>query len=244
MPSMPSAARRVSSPKAGRPPVNLLLDSEVVSIPERARTLSGFREWVKSDEFPEKLRATFVDQEIYLDMTKERLGTHAAPKSEVSRVLLNLNRKLSLGKFYLDGVLITNVAAGVSNNPDGAFVTLESIRSGRVRFVPEEDDPSDSTEIEGTPDWLMEILGDSSVQKDTDKLRAAYHRARIPEYWLIDARGDELSFLILWWNKSGYVPAAKHKGWQRSRVFRRLFRLTRTRDKLGLWDYTLHVRTR
>src|SRR5262249_26589734 len=96
-------------------------------------------------------------------------------------------------------------------------------------------------ELEGTPDWVLEIVSDSSVEKDTQELRSAYHRARIPEYWLIDARGDEIVFLILLRRRKGYAAAAVRDGWQRSKVFGRGFRLERERDEFGLWEYTLHV---
>lgn len=72
--------------------------------------------------------------------------------------------------------------------------------------------------------------------------RAAYHRARIPEYWLVDARGESINFQILRWHEDGYRPAPKRRGWQRSRVFGCSFRLVRKRDELGLWEYTLQTR--
>ena len=51
-----------------------------------------FRWWVQSDAFPDHVRVTFLDGEIYLDMSKEELETHNKVKIEVLRVLLNLNR--------------------------------------------------------------------------------------------------------------------------------------------------------
>src|SRR5205807_5053207 len=96
-------------------------------------------------------------------------------------------------------------------------------------------------EIEGTPDWIMEIVSDSSVRKDKTRLREAYHRVGIPEYWLIDARGEEISFQILLWRRNGYAAAPQRGGWQPSRVFRHGFRLKRQRDELGFWEYTLHA---
>src|SRR5262245_43285486 len=86
----------------------------LLRIPPTAFTHAGFRDWVKSDDFPDKLRVTYVDGEIYLDMSKEELETHAAVKAEISRVLMNLVVELDLGRFYLDGVLISNVEAAVS----------------------------------------------------------------------------------------------------------------------------------
>ena len=53
-----------------------------------------------------------------------------------------------------------------------------------------------------------------TVQKDTKRLREAYHRAGVPEYWLVDARGQEIVFQILIWQKEDYVAADKQRGWQ------------------------------
>lgn len=69
-----------------------------------------------------------------------------------------------------------------------------------------------------------------------------YHRAGINEYWLIDARGEEISFQILDWRKKGYVAATKRDGWQFSLVFKYWFRLTRQRGNLGLWEKALHMK--
>jgi Uma2 family endonuclease len=211
-------------------------------IPPSATKLDGFRRWVKSRDFPDKVRVTFLNGEICLDMSKEEIQTHALVKAEIGRGVMNLNRGTRLGQFYPDGVLITNEDAGVSNNPDGAFVTWETFEKGLVRLVPHEGRRGRFLEIEGIPDWILEIVSQSSVRKDTKDLRLAYHRARIPEYWLIDARGENISFQILQWRKSGYVSVGNRDGWQRSRVFERSFRLSRSVARMGLWEYTLEMR--
>jgi Uma2 family endonuclease len=222
--------------------VNGAGDGLFLHIPADAFTLAGFRAWAKSDELPEKLRVTFVDGEIYLEMPKEELTTHALVKTEVCGGLHILNRKRKLGLLCINGVLVTNEEAGVSNNPDAVLIRKKSIKSGRVRLVPSTSEDEQIVEIEGTPDWLLEIVSNSSVRKDTQRLHGAYHRAGVPEYWLIDARGEAIDFQILLWRKQGYVAAPSRDGWQKSRVFSREFRLTRRRDDMGLWEYTLRVR--
>jgi Uma2 family endonuclease len=218
-------------------------DGPCVNLPATAISLDSFRAWVLSDEFPDAIRVTYVDKEIYLDMSKEELESHAAVKTEISWVLTGLIRHSRKGKFYLDGVLVTNVAAGVSNNPDAVFVTRESLELGRVRLMPRKPNEVSYFELVGTPDWILEIVSKSSVRKDTKQLRRAYHKAGIPEYWIVDARGEELIFQILHWRKSGYIAAPSKAGWQRSRVFNRWFRLSRTRDDLGYWEYNLEMRS-
>lgn len=237
-----SASKR--SPKVSlEPPLLTASDGICLHLPRSSLTLDWFRDWVKSDEFPEKARTTYVDQEIYVDMSKEELEAHASVKAEISWVLMGLYRHSRRGKFYFDGVLVTNLKANVSNNPDAIFVSRETIELGRVKLVPKKDRQGAYVEIEGTPDWVMEIVSDSSVRKDTQQLRRAYHGAGIPEYWLVDARGEAINFQILHWRRKGYAAAPSKDGWQRSAVFDREFRLVRERDDLGLWEYTLEMRS-
>lgn len=223
---------------------NLLRDDidldGVVRIPPEAHTFAGFRKWVWSEDLPENMRVTFIEGDVYLDMSKQALQSHVAAKTGVYGTLIPLTSDEDLGEFYTDGALISNETAQVSNNPDGVAALWETIESGRVRFL---ENRGTELEIEGTPDWVMEIVSDGSVAKDTKRLRKRYHAAGIPEYWLIDARGDELDFQILIWRKSGYASAANKDGWQMSRVFGRAFRLTRQRNRRCAWTYSLRVKT-
>jgi Uma2 family endonuclease len=216
-------------------------DSDLLlHIPSNAYTLAGFRAWVHSDDFPEKQRVTFLNGEIYLDMSKEDIFTHASVKTAAAGTMFNLNEEKDFGKLFINGVLVTNIPASVSNNPDMVAVFWDSLESGKVRYVKTKKERG--VEIEGSPDWVLEIVSDSSVVKDTIDLRDAYHRAEIGEYWLIDARGDEVVFQILHWRKAGYVAAPHKTGWQRSRAFGRSFMLSRMRDRLGDWNYLLAVK--
>ena len=208
-------------------------------IPLEAHTLTGFRLWVLADDFPEKVRVTFLRGEVYLDMSKEEIRTHAAVKTAVAGPLYNLNEAADFGDLYINGVLVTNESAQVSNNPDMVAVFWDSLDRGRVSYGAR---GARELEIIGSPDWILEIISDSSVTKDTQLLRQAYHQAGVREYWLIDARGADLVFQILHWRKTGYVAASPRKGWLRSRVFGRRFQLTRQKDRRGAWKYLLSVR--
>jgi Uma2 family endonuclease len=72
--------------------------------------------------------------------------------------------------------------------------------------------------------------------------RILYWRAGIPEYWLVDARGDRLYFEIYRLTPEGYVATRRQSSWARSRVFGKSFRLTRRKDELGNPEFTLSVR--
>lgn len=241
MATVSTKQRQSSCPPNNRGTAGTTLDRHTIRIPAIASTHAGFRDWTTSDDFPYHVRATFVNQEIFIDMSGEELETHNPVKVEVTVVLSLLSGELKLGRYFGDGTQVSNKAVGLTSIPDGLLVTKASLESGRVRLVPRKKRPGQYIELEGTPDWVMEIVSDSSVYKDTQELRQAYHQAGIPEYWLIDARGEEIVFQILHHRRTGYVAAPNRSGWQRSRVFGRSFRLDRQRDDLGLWKYTLHV---
>jgi Uma2 family endonuclease len=187
------------------------------------------------------LRASYINHGILIEMSPEELETHNKVKTEIYRGLANLLVNLDIGHLYSDGTLLTNVAAGLATEPDGTFVTWASFLSGRVRLVPRTDQPGQYVELVGTPDWVLEVRSRSSVQKDTGWLRASYHRAGIPEYWLIDARYAEVSFQILRRRRDRYIVVAPRDGWHRSTVFGHSFRLDRRENRVGGWRYSLEV---
>ncbi len=211
----------------------------LISIPAKAHTLAGFRAWVLSDDVPEKLPVSFVQGKVYIDIGQEEIQTHSIVKTECGRVLANITEDIDFGHIHIDGVLVTNVQAQVSNNPDIVAVSYRSLKTGRVRYLEKR---GRLMEVEGSPDAVVEIVSNSSVVKDMRELRNAYHLARIPEYWLIDVRGKEIEFQILLWRKSGYIASPVRDGWQHSRTFARKFRLTRKQDRAQVWKYSLEAR--
>lgn len=213
-----------------------------VVVPPAATTLDGFRVWLNSTHFPERGRITFVDGKLIIDMSPERYETHLKIKEAISRVLGKLVRDLDMGDFYPDGGFVTNPSAGISNQPDAMFASWETLESGKL--APPSDQPKDGRHLEmvGSPDWVCEIVSDTSVEKDTKILLEAYHRAGIREYWLVDARGESINFQLLIWTPDRYQQAESRDGWLRSTIFDREFRLTRSIDRLGRWRYDLESR--
>lgn len=215
----------------------------VISIPAAAaRSLDGFRDWAHSDDFPQRGKVSFIQGEILIDMSPEELETHNKVKTEITSVLHRLCRELNLGTIYSDRTLLTNDAAELSTEPDGTFASWDAFRSGRLKRVPRKDHPDEFIELRGSPDWVLEILSRSSFAKDLKKLRLAYHRAAIPEYWLINALEKRIDFQILTYFPSGYVAAKNRQGWRRSAVFHHDFRLRRQRDELDDRQYVLEFK--
>jgi Putative restriction endonuclease len=90
--------------------------------------------------FP-RLRASFINQEIIIDMSPEELETHNKVKTTVVGAIDFLNRRLDLGELFGDRTLVSNRAAGLSTEPDATFVSWSSFDAARVRLVPRKKRP-------------------------------------------------------------------------------------------------------
>ena len=169
------------------------------------------------------------------------MKSHGSVKTAVCGTVIPLVLRKNKGKLYFDRARLVNMDADISNEPDGVFAFWETFKTGKIRNVATKTD-DDYIELEGTPDWIMEIVSPSSVTKDKKTLRERYHRAGIGEYWLIDARGDQVDFQILVQGKDEYEPAKCVGTWQISKVFGKQFRLRRITNELDDIDYRLQMK--
>ncbi len=217
-----------------------ILIEDQLEIPSIA-SLADFRCWALSDGFPDEGRIDYVGGHIEIDMSPEDLQTHGTPKVELVRVLANHMRRAELGELYTDRARVSYPEAELSVEPDIVFVSNDALDSGRVRMIPTSSRAADRyVELEGAPDLIVEIISDSSVRKDTARLLAAYWQAGVREYWLVDARTDDLLFRLHHHGQAEYEPAAiDGDRFQHSRVLGCAYRLERTRNRYGRLQYTL-----
>jgi Uma2 family endonuclease len=218
----------------------IVLYDDSVDIPDGISDLTGFRRWAHSEDFPETGRICFLDGRVWLDMSKEQVFTHNQVEQEFNVVLGGLVKAQRLGRFFPDGLLLTNDRAQLACQPDGTFVSRQSLKAGRVRLV--EGEKEGYLELEGTPDMVLEVVSASSVEKDKETLPELYWRAGISEYWLVDARADALEFDIFRHESDGYTAVRKQGGWLKSRVFGKSFRLSRQLDDAGNPECSLSAR--
>lgn len=204
-------------------------------------SLSAFRAWATSDGFPQRGRIDYIDGRIEIDMSPEELYCHGAIKIELIRVLSQRVRELGEGELFSDRTRVSSPEADLSAEPDIVFVSDDSLESGRVREVPKTTgEPDRFVELEGGPDLIVEIVSDSSVAKDTQRLPRAYWRAGVAEYWLIDARGDDLVFQIHRRGAEQFESiGADAEGFLSSAVLGRRYRLLRRRNRRGRWRFEL-----
>jgi Uma2 family endonuclease len=211
-----------------------------VSLPRGLTDIHAFRHWAESDDFPTEGRIWWLTGRVWIDMSGEQIFTHVLIKSQVTAVLVPLGEANDRGIYLTDGALLSNVDADISGKPDGMFISNKTLESDRIRLI--EGKESGFVEVEGSPDMVLEIVSDSSVQKDTVVLKKAYWEAGIPEYWLVDAREEPLRFDIFRHTARGYVAVRKQQGWVRSSVFGKTFRLVQRITQARHPAYKLEVR--
>src|ERR1700730_3076286 len=110
----------------------ILSETEEFQIPPWVTDLRSFRRWSDQEDFPDTGRVWYIKGAVWVDMSKEQLFTHIKVKDQFTRVLDALVEKEELGLYFSDGLLLTNVAADISGNPDGTFISNESLAKGNV----------------------------------------------------------------------------------------------------------------
>jgi hypothetical protein len=128
--------------------------SHEFQIPPGIDSLESFRRWYASDDFPEEGRIAFINGEVFVDMSKEAIESHALVKSQIGAILTQIGDNEEIGMTMIDGCRLVNVNADVSNVPDVTFVAFETIESGRVTFTPGKVDPNEGIELVGSPDLV------------------------------------------------------------------------------------------
>jgi Uma2 family endonuclease len=219
------------------------LFEEAVSIPPDLFSLEKFRDWAHSRSFPRRGRISYVAGALEVDMSPEELETHNKVKGCLMWGIHAWLRGKGLGDLLADGAFLVNEKADLATEPDLLFCSWESIRTGKVRYAGRKKGSKRRVEVIGSPDLVVEIVSDSSVRKDTLLLRKAYHRAGVDEYWIVDARGQDIRFKVLSRRARSYseqAPAAG--GFVRSEALGAELRLTRGVNPVGGYIYDLEVR--
>jgi Uma2 family endonuclease len=219
---------------------------EDLRIPEDAFTFEGFQRWTESEEFPETGRIDYVAGDIEVDRSPEDLFTHGAPKIAITSKLHVLVTESEMGHVFSDTARLASRFAALSVEPDVMVILDASLEAGRVRLSPaaSRKGPNRYGGLDGAADVIVEIVSDSSVKKDTQRLPPVYASAGVPELWIVDARGEDLRFDINELRDGQYVRLdADAEGWVRSPRLGHDFRLIRrSSDRPGVWRYTLQAK--
>ncbi|MHB2019956.1 MAG: Uma2 family endonuclease [Candidatus Xenobia bacterium] len=210
---------------------------EGLAIPSRVLGhLDEFRAWTLSDEFPCIGRIDYLQGNVEVDMSPEDLMRHGVVKVKLSAYILGVVEGSDLGLVFSDSTRYVHSAVGLSCEPDIVFLSWAGVEAGRARYV--ESSPGKIMEIEGSATLVVEIVSDSSVDKDLKRLPRLYAQAGVEELWIVDARSNTLRFEIRHPYQGEWRPAEEHEGFQRSGVLRRELRLRREPSRRpGTWRY-------
>lgn len=213
---------------------------EKLTIPLEIHSLADFRKWICSPSAPESGRIDYIGGNIEVDMAPEDLFSHGTLKGKLYAVLLGIVEAGDRGALFVDRTRVCVESADLSVEPDIVYVSRQSLETGVVRLVPKEGFEDRFIELDGPPDLVVEVVSDASVSKDTKRLPAAYFAAGVTEFWLVDARSEELVFSIDQRGASGFEAVRPdEEGYQTSGVMGCAFQLVRERRWLNLWQYDL-----
>jgi Uma2 family endonuclease len=227
-------------------PAVVLLENQGVRIPGDAHAFAEFRRWSHSEQFPERGRIDYLQGDIEVDMSPEDLDTHGTVKVAIASRLHTLVAEQDRGYVFVDRARVVSPDAALSVEPDVVVVLWESLDAGRIRKVPSSPPrPGRYVELDGAPDLVVEVVSNSSVGKDRQRLPVLYARAGVPELWLVDAR-DETPVFEVWSLKAGeYEQVAQEDaaagGWTASPILGRRFRLRRRTFREGHFVYDLEL---
>jgi Uma2 family endonuclease len=215
-------------------------ETDRIDLPAWIVDLASFRRWVQSEDCPESARIDYIKGRVWIDMSREQIFSHLRIKSALNYTIEGIARKDGSGLYIPDGLRVTNSATNLSAVPDGTYVANATIAARRVRFVEGREDGY--TELQGVPDLVIEVVSNSSEDKDSDWLMTAYYDAEISEYWVVDARKDPLKFDVFRRTAKEFVSTRKQGGWVKSAVLGKSFRFVPHTTPQGHPDYTLSAR--
>lgn len=220
--------------------VTLVTQDCRLTIPGSVQDVESFLDWTEQLEFPEQGNIWWLRGGVWADLTREQMFTHNLIRLSITCALHNIVRQEDTGLLVDKGVYVTNVDARLSGTPDGVFISHESRLSGCVHLVDRRN--NGQVTIMGSPDMVLEVISETSAEKDLDFLFEDYYTARIREYWRVDARRSPFDFRIFQRSHRKYRAVRKHAGWLKSSVFQKSFRMTEATDRFGHPKFTLEAR--
>jgi len=229
--------KRGSNGRNGSMRISDIVINGSVHIPPWVTDHMTFRRWACSDDFPQRGQFFYLHGKFWVDLSMETL-IHNQIKLAFTVMIGSIVLNEVLGRFCGDRMMLTNVAAGLSCEPDGMFLSTEAIESGLVTFT----EGDNSLEVIGTPDMVLEVVSKTSVSKDTLDAMILYANAGIAEYWLVDSTIETPELVIMRLVAGKYVAARKQDGWVKSKVFGRSFRLTCKKDAKGVSQFNLETK--
>jgi Uma2 family endonuclease len=202
------------------PTIHAAFEESEVRIPSWVTDNASFLRWAESDDAPQRGKIGYFQGTVWIDTTVEQFF-HVHIKQAVCIAVQTWALQQNLGMYTTDGVLVTCPEVELSAQPDGHFVSHDTMKKGIAVLKA----GLRGTTLVGPPDMVLEVVSRSSVKKDLKTLKELYHQAGIKEYWVVDSRVADPELKIFRSTSKGYVSVSAHQGWSHSEVLGAQFKL-------------------
>mgnify|MGYP000938292140 FL=1 len=135
-----------------------------------------------------------------VELLKGKLFKMSAPSIDHQRVSRKLSTKIDN---YLEGKRCEIFSAPfdvVLKNPNGEDNT---VLQPDLCVVCDPEKLADGKRCYGAPDWVLEIVSPSNVEKELSKKMHIYEEAGVAEYWVLRPEEKELDIFVL--QDNGYI---------------------------------------
>ena len=135
-----------------------------------------------------------------VELLKGKLFKMSAPSINHQRVSRKLSTKIDN---YLEGKRCEIFSAPfdvVLKNPNGEDNT---VLQPDLCVVCDPEKLADGKRCYGAPDWVLEIVSPSNVEKELSKKMHIYEEAGVAEYWVLRPEEKELDIFVL--QDNGYI---------------------------------------
>ena len=135
-----------------------------------------------------------------VELLKGKLFKMSAPSINHQRVWRKLSTKIDN---YLEGKRCEAFSAPfdvVLKNPNGEDNT---VLQPDLCVVCDPEKLADGKRCYGAPDWVLEIVSPSNVEKELSKKMHIYEEAGVVEYWVLRPEEKELDIFVL--QDNGYI---------------------------------------
>lgn len=204
------------------PDVTLIDIHEIeTTVPAWVKDNATFIQWAEANAGAQRGKIGYFAGTVWIDTTGEAVA-HNQIKLAIAVGIMNCAEETDQGTFYASGMMFSVPDVELSSEPDGFFVSNESLENRKVWL----EDGNDSMVVYGIPDIVIEVADAKTEEKDLKILRKLYHQAGISEYWVVKELFDSPSLIIYRHTSTGYVPVRAQNGWVRSQVLGAQFQLS------------------
>jgi Uma2 family endonuclease len=216
------------------------IGGQEVFVPDWIVDLDSFLRWADSDEYPERGQVSWFSGERVFDMSPQNIDSHARVKQMLYRYLGEFVDERDIGELLPDQTLFVHADGGTAHEPDALVILWETLEAGRVAYREITEGRGRLMQVTGSPDLLIEVVSQSSVAKDRQRLPERYFAAGVREYWIVDARAGEIEFDLFVRGETEFLAIEPDAdGYRRSPVLGAGFRMERTENSRGINRYEL-----